>query len=111
MQQVDLIVKNGTVLTMDSENNIIHNGLVCVMGDIITYVGKDENKDAYKAEKIIDAKEGLILPGLINGHTKTAMSLLRGLGDDISLKEKLSKYINCSISHFGIFGVQIIDDE
>jgi 5-methylthioadenosine/S-adenosylhomocysteine deaminase len=42
---------------------------------------------------MLDAKGGLILPGLINGHTHAAMTLFRGLADDLPLMEWLNNYI------------------
>ncbi len=46
-----------------------------------------------KATKIIDAKGGLVLPGLVNGHTHAAMTLFRGLADDLPLMQWLENYI------------------
>jgi len=92
MQQVDIIIKNGTVLTMDSNNSIFENGFLCVQGDTITHIG-DSAIESYKAKKIIDAMGGLILPGLVNAHTHAAMSLFRGLADDLPLMEWLNGYI------------------
>lgn len=92
MQEVDILIKNGTILTMDSQNLIIKNGYLCVNGDTISSIGSDQGKE-FKSEKTIDAKGGLILPGLINGHTHAAMSLFRGLADDLPLMEWLNNYI------------------
>jgi len=92
MQQYDIIIKNGTILTMDNENSVFENGQLCVKGDIIDRVGALEDV-SFEAKKLIDAKGGLILPGLMNGHTHAAMSLFRGLADDLPLMEWLNNYI------------------
>ena len=92
MQQVDIIIKNGTILTLDSKNSILENGFLCIRGDRIFKIGTG-NPTSFKAEKIIDAGGGLILPGLVNGHTHAAMSLFRGLADDLPLMEWLNNYI------------------
>ena len=92
MQQVDIIIKNGTILTMDSQDSIIENGFLCILGDSISYVG-DKGEELFEAKKTIDAGKGLILPGLVNGHTHAAMSLFRGLADDLPLMEWLNDYI------------------
>ena len=92
MKSFDIIIQNGTILTMDAENRVIENGMVCVSGDAISHLG-DQIPEAYKALKTIDAKGGLILPGLINGHTHAAMSLFKGLADDLPLMEWLNHYI------------------
>ena len=92
MQQADIIIKNGPILTMDKKNTVIEDGLVCIKGDTISRMGSGDNIPV-EAKKIIDAHGGLILPGLINGHTHAAMSLFRGLADDLPLMEWLNNYI------------------
>jgi len=92
MEHVDIIVENGTVLTMDEENAIHEKGFLCIKKDTISHIGSGD-QDAFDAKKRIDAKDGLILPGLINGHTHAAMSLFRGLADDLPLMEWLNNYI------------------
>jgi len=92
MQSFDIIIKNGTILIMDTKNSIINRGFLCIEGDTISYIGTGNDKK-FEAKKIIDAKEGLVMPGLINGHTHAAMSLFRGLADDLPLMEWLNNYI------------------
>jgi 5-methylthioadenosine/S-adenosylhomocysteine deaminase len=92
MQHVDMIIKNGTVLTMDSKNSVFENGFLCVQGDTISHID-DGSIETFSSPKTIDAKEGLILPGLVNAHTHAAMSLFRGLADDLPLMEWLNSYI------------------
>ncbi len=88
----DILIKNGTILSMDSKNSIIENGLVGIKGDTISYIGKRVKK-RFEAKTVIDAKGGIILPGLINGHTHAAMTLYRGLADDLPLMDWLNNYI------------------
>ena len=92
MPSVDIMIKNGTILIMDTRNSIINRGFLCIEGDTISYIGTGNDKK-FEAKKIIDAKEGLVMPGLINGHTHAAMSLFRGLADDLPLMEWLNNYI------------------
>jgi len=92
MNTADILVHNGTILTMDNQNNIIHNGMVAIAESTISYIGKGK-KDSIKAKKDLDTQGGLILPGLINSHTHAAMSLFRGLADDLPLMEWLHNYI------------------
>ena len=92
MQDADLIIKNGTILTMDSKNSILENGFLSVRGDAISHMGTG-NRPSIKTDKIIDAKGGLVLPGLVNGHTHAAMTLFRGLADDLPLMQWLENYI------------------
>lgn len=91
-QPVDLIITNGTILTMDDGNTIIEEGFLCVQGDAISHMGSG-SPAPLAARRTIDAAGGLILPGLVNGHTHAAMSLFRGLADDLPLMEWLNQYI------------------
>ncbi|MFO8091056.1 MAG: amidohydrolase [Desulfatiglandaceae bacterium] len=93
MIDVDMIVKNGIVLTMDDQNTVIDQGLVAVSDDSIHWVGKECSAPAFSAATTIDAGGGIISPGLVNGHTHAAMSLFRGLADDLPLMEWLNNYI------------------
>lgn len=92
MQDADLIIKNGTLLTMDFKNSILENGFLAIRGDRISHMGTGD-MPSIKARKIIDAKGGLVLPGLVNGHTHAAMTLFRGLADDLPLMQWLENYI------------------
>ncbi len=92
MTSVDMVIENGMILTMDTQNSVLEKGFVAIKGDSIFGMGTDEQKKP-SAKKVIDASGGLILPGLINGHTHAAMSLFRGLADDLPLMEWLNNYI------------------
>ncbi len=92
MKSFDILITNGTILTMDAQNRVIENGILGIQGDTISHIGTGGDK-GFHANKSIDAKGGLILPGLINGHTHAAMSLFRGLADDLPLMEWLNNYI------------------
>jgi 5-methylthioadenosine/S-adenosylhomocysteine deaminase len=92
MTTFDLIVTNGTILTFDPENRVIENGVLGISGNTISYLGEPTGQE-HDALKTIDAKGGLILPGLINGHTHSPMSLFKGLADDLPLMKWLNRYI------------------
>jgi len=92
MQDLDVVVKNGTILTMDPENRLLEGGVVGVKKDTIKIVGQ-MGQEKITGKKVIDADGGIILPGLINGHTHAAMSLFRGLADDLPLMDWLNNYI------------------
>ncbi len=94
LPQLDLLVTGGTVVTMDGERRIIEDGAIAVKGDTILAVGPRAALEAkYTASKTMDAHGKLILPGFINGHTHAPMTLLRGLQDDVTLEEWLTKSI------------------
>ena len=53
----------------------------------------------FAPERVLDYPQGLIFPGLINAHTHSAMSLFRGLADDLPLLTWLNSYIFPAESH------------
>jgi 5-methylthioadenosine/S-adenosylhomocysteine deaminase len=92
--KVDLLVTGGTVVTMDGQRRVIEDGAVAIRGDSIVAVGpRAELENRFEAALTIDAHGALVMPGLINGHAHAAMSLFRGLADDLALDEWLQKYI------------------
>jgi len=93
-KKVDLLVTGGTIVTMDSERRVIEDGAIAVQGDAIVAVGsRVAIESKYSGAQSINAKGKLVLPGFINGHTHAAMTLLRGLRDDVTLDDWLRKYI------------------
>lgn len=89
----DIAIINGIVVTQDSVGEVIENGVVCVSGEKISYVGKPDDIDIRRADRVIDARGGIVMPGLINTHTHAAMSCFRGLADDLELMDWLNNYI------------------
>ncbi|MCI0488252.1 MAG: amidohydrolase [Blastocatellia bacterium] len=93
-ERADIIIRGGTVVTMDGERRVIENGAVAVRADRIVAVGTaTEIAAKYRAARIINAAGKIVLPGLINTHTHAPMSLFRGIADDLVLMEWLQKYI------------------
>ncbi|HUV50409.1 MAG TPA: amidohydrolase family protein, partial [Anaerolineae bacterium] len=94
MREIDIIISGGRVLTSDEEDSIIHTGSVAIDGDTIIGVGNSEEIEArFSGRKTIDARNCLVMPGLINGHTHAAMTCFRGLADDMALMDWLNNYI------------------
>jgi 5-methylthioadenosine/S-adenosylhomocysteine deaminase len=91
---VDLVVRGGTVVTMDDERRVIEDGAVAVLGGRIVAVGTSaEINRRYAGRETIEASGKVVIPGLINGHTHIPMTLFRGLADDLDLNEWLTKFI------------------
>lgn len=94
MKRVDLLVLNGTLVTMDQGHRIIQDAGIAVAAGRIVAVGPRRDIVAnYSAAQVVDASGRLIIPGLINGHTHIPMTLFRGLADDLDLQDWLTKYI------------------
>jgi len=89
----DLLIVNGTVLTMDADDTVIRNGVVAISGENIRYVGPAGGVNPRHAARIINARGGIVMPGLINTHTHAAMTCFRGLADDLELMTWLNDYI------------------
>jgi len=82
------------VITMDAQHRVIENGAVAVKGERILAVGtKAEINARYTPKVRLDRPEAILAPGLINTHTHAAMSLFRGIADDMKLQDWLEKFI------------------
>lgn len=90
---VDLLIINGIVMTMDPNGRVITDGAVAVCGDTITQIGPRQEFRTTAAQETIDAAGGIIMPGLVNTHTHAAMTLFRGLADDLPLMTWLNDHI------------------
>src|SRR6478736_3136841 len=94
MIRVDLLVLNGTLVTMDKDHSVLQDAGIAVEHGRIVAVGHSADIiKMYSAPERVDASGKLIIPGLINGHTHIPMTLFRGLADDLDLQEWLTKYI------------------
>jgi 5-methylthioadenosine/S-adenosylhomocysteine deaminase len=91
---VDLLIANGIVVTMDTNERVIPRGSVAIAGTEIVGVGEAAAIAAsFTAKDTIDATGRVVMPGLINTHTHAPMVLFRGLADDLALMDWLQKYI------------------
>jgi 5-methylthioadenosine/S-adenosylhomocysteine deaminase len=94
MQTVDLLILNGTLVTMDQKRRIIDDAGVAVsQGRILAVGSRKDIVKRFQSAQTIDARGKIIIPGLINGHTHIPMVMFRGLADDLDLQEWLTKYI------------------
>ncbi|MFQ5851175.1 MAG: amidohydrolase [Candidatus Binatia bacterium] len=80
-----ILVRNGTVITMDSRRRIIKDGAVVVDGDRIRKLGKVNDLKGEAADVVIDAKDRIVMPGLIDAHCHHVQMLARGIADDVDL--------------------------
>src|SRR5450432_1744269 len=82
------------VITEDARHRVIENGAVAIRGERIAAVGKRADIDRqFQTRQRIDEGEAILAPGLINTHTHAAMSLFRGIADDLRLQDWLTKFI------------------
>ena len=93
-RRVSLIVTGGTVLTQNAARRILTPGALAIDGTDIVDVDTPAAISAkYQAAETIDARDQIVLPGLINTHTHAPMVMYRGLADDLALIDWLTKYI------------------
>jgi 5-methylthioadenosine/S-adenosylhomocysteine deaminase len=93
-EHVDLLITAQYVVTMDATQRVIEDGAIAVRGEAIVAVGpRTELEAKYLSTRRISTPHGLAMPGLINGHTHAAMTLFRGIKDDVTLQDWLEHYI------------------
>ena len=91
---------NVNLVTCDSEFHVYREGLLVVEDDRIAYCGPYDQAWLAKCSETVDYEGAWIMPGLVNCHTHSAMTLLRGIRDDSNLHEWLEDYIWPAESQF-----------
>lgn len=79
------IIKNGIIVTMDDNRSIIMDGAIYIEDGKFIEVGETSiivDKYAKNADRIINAKNKIVLPGFINIHTHASLAILRGQAED-----------------------------
>ena len=99
---LDTLIKNVTAVTMDDEGHLYHDAYIAIKDGKISYIGTEAPQE--QAEKVIDGRGMIAMPGLVNTHSHAAMSLMRGYADDYVLQEWLNDHV------FPIEGKLVGDD-
>ncbi|QLE59418.1 amidohydrolase [Nostoc sp. TCL26-01] len=93
-QKVELIVSSDFIVTMNEAQPIIENGAIAIQkGKIVAVDTQYKIMAAYKADRTLPGEGMVMMPGLVNGHSHSAMVLFRGLADDLALEDWLQNYI------------------
>ena len=89
--EIDLLILNATVVTLDGDCQVIEDGAVAVSAGRISHVGTSEElaRMSGKAARQHDAGGMILMPGLINAHCHATDSLFRGLVENASLEDWL----------------------
>ena len=94
MENIDTLLINAIVLSMDAQFNLYEPGAVAVRGQQIIAVGLQKDlTDQFIPAETIDCQGKVLMPGLVNAHTHVPMTLLRGLADDLRLDVWLMGYM------------------
>jgi len=92
--QVDILIKNGTIVTVNPDFEIIKNGWIGIKNGVITHIGAEKGTQSLPgATETLEANGAMVLPGLVNTHTHLPMTLFRGLADDLPLMEWLNEHM------------------
>ncbi|MDX2440045.1 MAG: amidohydrolase [Desulfobacterales bacterium] len=90
----DTVIHNCTIITVDPDFDIIKHGIICIKdGRLVRISAKAHEQELPDSREVIDAKGGIVLPGLVNTHTHLPMTLFRGLADDLPLNIWLNEHI------------------
>jgi 5-methylthioadenosine/S-adenosylhomocysteine deaminase len=93
-EPIDLVVEGRYVLTMDESMTVIPDGAVAIDDGVIVALGPAAEIDGrYAAAARLEGGNRIVMPGLVNGHSHAAMTLLRGVADDLELMTWLNDYI------------------
>jgi len=90
--KADILLKNGIIVTMNPNREVIKNGYLVITGDKIYKLGemKTLNRSDYEVDQVIDCKNKVIMPGLIDAHGHGGHSLLKTIASDTpSIWEKI----------------------
>jgi len=94
MQPIDLLVSARWVIPVEPVGAVLAEHSVAVAGGrILAVLPAAEAQSRYEPAERVDLSHHALIPGLVNLHTHAAMSLMRGLADDLSLMSWLKDHI------------------
>lgn len=94
MQTVDLIINARWLVPVSPAQQVLENHAVIIKDSrIVALLPQQEVKQQYTAPTIHDMDQHCLIPGLINNHAHSAMTLFRGLADDLPLMTWLNDHI------------------
>ena len=94
MQKVDLIIEARWIVPVEPAGIVLEDHVIAIdQGRIAGIVPAAEAEQAFVAGRRVERPDHILLPGLINAHTHTPMTLFRGMADDMPLEEWLGQHI------------------
>jgi 5-methylthioadenosine/S-adenosylhomocysteine deaminase len=88
-----IIAARWIIPVIPSATTLEHHALVVDGGRIVDLLPQAEAEHKYVAQRTVQLENHVLIPGLINLHTHAAMSLMRGLADDLPLMRWLNEHI------------------
>jgi 5-methylthioadenosine/S-adenosylhomocysteine deaminase len=94
LESVDTLVEAGWIIPVEPDEAVLENHAIALRdGRIAAILPQAETRRRYQAENRVTLPAHAIIPGLVNAHTHAAMSLFRGLADDMPLIQWLNHHI------------------
>ncbi len=94
MEQVDLVIRARWIVPVEPRGVTLEDHAVAVRdGRIVALAPTGDIEARFSAIRTVDRPHHILLPGLVNAHTHAAMTLFRGMADDIRLEDWLSQHI------------------
>jgi 5-methylthioadenosine/S-adenosylhomocysteine deaminase len=86
MSDVDILVQNGLVVTVDQQQPVIEDGAVAIHAGRIVAIGPTaEVAEQFQAKKVLDARRKAVMPGFIDTHHHFLQNFHKGTRDDLAL--------------------------
>lgn len=82
-----IVLKNISAILPNGDRDEVKETSIYIEGNKIIAIG--EEPDGFQADKVIDGKDKLVIPGLINCHTHSYMAFMRNVADDLSFMDWL----------------------
>lgn len=94
MQVIDTLLVARWIIPVQPDRLVLHDHTIAIhRGDIIDLLPTAEARTRYQATEVVELPNHAIIPGFVNTHTHVAMSLFRGVADDLPLMEWLQNNI------------------
>ncbi len=114
MIEIDLLVQNGLVVTINEQQPVIEDGAVAVNSGRIVAVGPTaEVVGRYQAKKVLDARRKAVMPGFVDTHHHFLQNFHKGTRDDLALIEWIDNVsvprIRVAVQDYlkGVYDIQI----
>ncbi len=93
-KQIDTLIHARWVIPIEPAETVLEHHTVAIQdGRILELLPTEQARSKYRTEQSFELNEHAVMPGLINSHTHAAMSLMRGLADDLPLMTWLQEHI------------------
>ncbi len=94
MEKIDTLVEAAWIIPVEPDETVLEDHAIALLdGRITAILPQAEAKRRFQSESTISLPGHAIIPGLVNAHTHAAMSLFRGLADDLPLMRWLNDHI------------------